>query len=106
MDRYQRSLLTNHQRLSLILPKLSFAGVNLKTLRKAKIHPVIGPIYAKDLPKYLSQAPFKDRVRDQILFDMQSRLYTWLPGLVQSLGYSFAIVLFFGVIEIVWGLPA
>lgn len=105
LDRYQRSLLTKGQQLSIILPKLSLSGVNLKTLRKAKIHPIIGPIYAKDLPKYLSQPPYKDRVRDQVMFDMQSRLYTWLPGLVQSLGYSFAIVLFFWLIEIVWGLP-
>jgi hypothetical protein len=105
LDRYPHSLLTKDQRLSLILPKLSLSGVNLKTLRKANIHPIIGPIYAKDLPKYLSQSPYKDRVRDQVIFDMQSRLYTWLPGLVQSLGYSFAIVFFFWVIEIVWGLP-
>jgi hypothetical protein len=30
-------------------------------------------------------------------------LYTWLPGLVQSLGYSFAIVLLFWGIEQIWG---
>jgi hypothetical protein len=103
LDRYQRSLLTGDRRLSLILPKLSLAGVNLKALRKANIQPVIGPIYAKDLPTYLSRSTFEDRDKDQVLFGMQSRLYTWLPGLVQSLGYSFAIVLLFWGIEQIWG---
>jgi hypothetical protein len=106
LDSYNRSLLTNEQRLPLILPKLGLAGVNLQSLRKAKIRPIIGPIYAKDLPTYLSQTPYKNRAEDQVLFGMQSRLYTWLPGLLQSLGYSFAIVLLFWVIETVWGLPA
>jgi hypothetical protein len=105
LDRYQRSLLTDERRLSLILPKLSLAGVNLKKLQKANIHPIIGPIYARDLPKYLSQPPFKDRERDQVQFNMQSRLYTWLPGLLQALGYSFVLVLFFWIIEIIWGPP-
>jgi acetyl-CoA decarbonylase/synthase complex subunit gamma len=105
LGRYQRSLLTNDRRLSLILPKLSLAGVNLKTLRKAKIQPIIGPIYAKDLPTFLSQPPLEDRTKDQVLFGMQSRLYTWLPGLWQSVGYSFAIVLLFWGIEQIWGFP-
>jgi hypothetical protein len=105
LDRYQRSLLTNDRRLELILPKLGLAGVNLKILRKANIHPIIGPIYAKDLPIYLSQSHFMDRAEDRVLFGMQSRLYTWLPGLFQSLGYSFAIVLLFWGIEQIWGFP-
>jgi hypothetical protein len=105
LDRYKRSLFTDDRRLVLILPKLGLAGVNLKTLRKANIQPIIGPIYAKDLPTYLSQSPVKNCAKDQVSFGMQSRLYTWLPGLLQSLGYSFAIVLLFWVIEIVWGLP-
>jgi acetyl-CoA decarbonylase/synthase complex subunit gamma len=104
LDRYDRNLLTSGQRLSMILPKLGLAGVNLRALRKAGIKPVIGPIYAKDLPAYLSQPPFKDRNEDRIKFGLQSRLFTWIPGLVQYLGYSFAAVIVLWGMEQIWGL--
>lgn len=105
LDRYDRNLYTNGQRLSLILPKLGLSGVNLRALRKAGIKPVIGPIYAKDLPAYLSQPPFKDRSEDRIKFGLQSRLFTWIPGLIQYLGYSFAAVVVLWGMEKIWGLP-
>ena len=105
LNRYEQKLLTNDHRLTLILPKLGFAGVNRRELRKAGVRPIIGPIYAKDLPAYLSQPPYKDCDVDRILFDFQSRLFTWLPGLVQVFTYSFAIVLAFWGIEQIWGLP-
>ncbi|MHC4105449.1 MAG: hypothetical protein ACYSR9_10945, partial [Planctomycetota bacterium] len=82
-----------------------FAGVKLGGLRKAGVRPIIGPIYAKDLPAYLSQPPYKDCDEDRVLFDLQSRLFTWLPGLVQVFAYSFSIVLAFWGIEQIWGLP-
>jgi acetyl-CoA decarbonylase/synthase complex subunit gamma len=96
LDRYDGKLLTDTRRLSLILPKLALSGVNLQTLRKANIRPVIGPVYAKDLPKFLSH---------RIIFGFQSRLFTWLPGLLQALVYSFAIVFVFWGIEQIWGFP-
>jgi len=105
LDRYDRSLLTDDKRVSLILPKLSLAGVRLRELRKAHIRPVIGPVYAKDLPKYLSLSPFKDCDEDRVVFGLQSRLFTWLPGLVQVLGYGFGIVFVFWVVEQIWKLP-
>jgi hypothetical protein len=105
LNRYDRKLLTDGHRLTLILPKLGFAGVNLGRLRKAGVRPIIGPIYAKDLPTYLSQPPYKNCDEDRVLFNLQSRLFTWLPGLVQVLTYSFAIVLAFWGIEQIWGLP-
>ncbi len=105
LDRYDRSLLTDDKRVSLILPKLSLAGVRLRELRKARIRPVIGPVYAKDLPQYLSQPPFKDCDEDRVVFGLQSRLFTWLPGLVQVLGYSFGIVFLFWIVEQIWKFP-
>ncbi len=103
VDRYERKLLTDARRLSLILPKLALAGVNLHALRKANIRPVIGPVYAKDLPEFLSHPPFKDRSEDRVIFGFQSRLFTWLPGLLQALVYSFAILLAFWGLEQIWG---
>jgi len=105
LDRYDRSLLTEDKRVSLILPKLSLAGVRLRELRQSRIHPVIGPVYARDLPEYLSQPPFKDCDGDRVVFGLQSRLFTWLPGLVQVLGYSFGIAFVFWIVEQIWKLP-
>jgi hypothetical protein len=105
LNRYDRKLLTDGHRLTLILPKLSFAGVNLGGLRKAGVRPIIGPIYAKDLPAYLAQPPYKDRDEDRVLFNLQSRLFTWLPGLVQVFTYSFAVVLAFWGLAQIWGFP-
>jgi acetyl-CoA decarbonylase/synthase complex subunit gamma len=105
LNRYDRKLLTDGHRLTLILPKLGFAGVKLGGLRKAGVRPIIGPIYAKDLPAYLSQPPYKDRDEDRVLFDLQSRLFTWLPGLVQVFTYSFAVVLVFWGLAQIWGFP-
>jgi hypothetical protein len=105
LDRYERNLLSDGQWLTLILPKLSFAGVNLRYLREANIRPIIGPIYAKDLPAYLSQPPFENRNEDRIMFGLQSRLFTWLPGLVQYLSYSFAAVIVLWGMEQIWNLP-
>ena len=105
VDRYKPSLVKAGQRLLIILPKLGLAGVNLRTLRKAGIKPVIGPIYAKDLPAYLMQPLFNDRVEDRVNFGLKSRLFTWMPGLMQYLGYHFAAVLALWGLELIWGLP-
>ena len=106
LDRYDRERLTDGKWLTLVLPKVGLAGIDLRALRKAGIRPVIGPLYARDLPAYLSKPPFKDRDEDRILFGLQSRVFTWLPGLVQFLGYSFALVAVLLVVEYVWGMPA
>ncbi len=104
LDRYDRELLTGDRKLRLILPKLSLAGVQLQALHKAKIHPVIGPIYAKDLPAYLSNPPLKDRDDDQVVFGLRMRLFSWLPGLVQYVGYSLAAALGLFGLEWLWGI--
>jgi len=103
LDRYDREILTADERVTMILPKLSFSGVDLTALRESGIRPVIGPVYAKDLPGYLSNAPLKDRDEDRIVFGLQSRLFTWLPGLLQTLGYSLALVLLLLIASLFFG---
>lgn len=93
LERYDRELLTGDRKLRLILPKLSLAGVRLQALHKAGIHPVIGPIYARDLPAYLSRPPLEDCDDDRVVFGLRMRLFSWLPGLVQYVGYSLAAAL-------------
>jgi hypothetical protein len=39
------------------------------------------------------------------MFGLQSRLFTWLPGLVQYLSYSFAAVIVLWGMEQIWNLP-
>ncbi len=104
LGRYDRELLTGDRKLRLILPKLSLAGVQLQALHKAKIHPVIGPIYAKDLPSYLARTPFEDCDDDQVVFGLRMRLFSWLPGLVQYVGYSLATALVLFALEWLWGI--
>ncbi len=106
LDRYDRELLTGDRKLRLILPKLSLAGVELRGLHKARLHPVIGPIYAKDLPAYLQSPPLEDCDDDQVVFGLKMRLFSWLPGLVQYLGYSLAAILAFFGLELLWGIEA
>ncbi len=106
VDRYDRELLTGDRKLRLILPKLSLAGVELRGLHQARIHPVIGPIYAQDLPAYLASPPLEDCDDDQVVFGLKMRLFSWLPGLVQYVGYSLAAVLVLFGLELLWGIEA
>ncbi len=104
LDRYDRELLTGARKLRLILPKLSLAGVRLQALHQARIHPVIGPIYARDLPAYLARAPLEDCDDDRVVFGLRMRLFSWLPGLVQYLGYSLGLALALFGVEWLWGI--
>ncbi len=106
LNRYDFSLLTDKEKISLILPKFSLAGVKLNDLRNHDIRPIIGPLYAKDLSGYLSKPPFKNRSKDKVIFGLQSRLFSWLPGLVQFLGYSTLLFGILLIIEQIWGLTA
>ncbi|NIQ37358.1 MAG: hypothetical protein GTN81_02035 [Proteobacteria bacterium] len=105
IDRYDKKLLADEPWVRLILPKVALSGVDLRDLRQHKIKPVIGPIYARDLPGYLSTPPYQDRGEDRILFNMQSRLFSWLPGLVQFLGYAFLLLLLLWSVGRIWNLP-
>jgi len=91
LGRYDEALLGERPRL--VLPKLSLAGVKLKTLRALGMNPVIGPVHARDLPAFLDGETLKHRRTDRVLFGWRARLFCWLPGLVQYLGYGLAALL-------------
>ena len=98
-------LLEENKKLKLILPKLSLSGVNLVELRRAGINPVIGPVYAKDVPEFLNSGKITDRSYDRIRFGIKHRTFTALPSAVQFLFYFLGIyVISFGWLEqsIVW----
>lgn len=99
---YERGLLTGEPWLTLVLPKLAFAGVDIRGLREEKIRPLIGPVYAKDLPAYLSQKKLTSQTDDHVVFGFLSRLFTWLPGFLQAMGYTLAPVLVLVVAQGGW----
>ncbi len=89
--RYQKILMSSEKRLTIILPKFSLSGIDLRMLRQAHVRPVIGPLYAKDLPAYLADPPYRDSA-DTVYFGFQSRLFTWLPGFLQFMGYCMGVL--------------
>lgn len=105
LARYDRDVLTKNDRLTLVLPKLCFAGVDIQALSKEKIRPVVGPVYAKHLPAYLSNSKLKNRSNDRVVFGMQSRLFTCLPGLLQAVRYSLVLALCLWALDLVFGIP-
>jgi len=105
VDRYDRAELTGARWLRLVFPKLAFAGIDLPALRHHKIRPIIGPVYAKDLPSYLATTPLEDRTHDAVAFALRPRLFAWLPGLIQSVTYVAAVVVGLAVIDTVRPVP-
>ncbi len=91
LRRYDRELLAapDSKWLPLVLPKLGLSGVDLRALQREKIRAVIGPVYARELPTFLSRAPLKDRVDDRVRYGLWSRLFSMLPGMLQHLRFSF-----------------
>ena len=102
LNRYGQHLPKDDGRLKLILPKLCLAGVDIGALREAGFDAIIGPVYGKDLPTYLSTAPCKDRDTDRVLFGLQSRLFTAPPGLLQTLKYSVTLLLALWLARQIW----
>jgi len=84
-------LLNSGNKLKIILPKFSLSGVNLKELRKNGIRPIIGPLYAKDVPGYLDEGSFSDQTDDIVNFGLKSRIFTALPTAVQFFYYFLTI---------------
>jgi len=105
LARYGREILTKSDRLTLVLPKLCFSGVDRKALHEEKIRPVVGPIYAKDLPAYLSKPKIENCNDDRVVFGIQSRLFTWLPGFLQALRYSLVLSLCLWTLDLLLGIP-
>lgn len=93
LERYDPALFGDSKKTTLILPKFGLAGVDLRALRQDGIRPVIGPLYAKDLPRYLDNPPYKDCDGDVVAFGLMSRVFTWLPGFVQYMYYSMILVI-------------
>jgi len=103
LARYERAALTDDKWLRLVLPKFGLAGIDLRALRGEQIRPIIGPLYAKDLPAYLAQQPLRDRDEDRVVFGLRMRAFSWLPGLKQMIGYSLLLVLAFMAAHWLWG---
>lgn len=91
IEKYDRKTLSVSETISLILPKLSLSGVSIAELKRNSIDPQIGPVYGKELPEYLDDIPFKDRVDDRFKFSMKDRLFTLIPSLVQFSKYAIYI---------------
>ncbi|MFQ5351885.1 MAG: hypothetical protein ACE5D3_02290 [Candidatus Binatia bacterium] len=103
LDRYDRALLTEEKWLTLLLPKFAMAGVDLRGLRRERVRPIIGPLYAKDLPAYLDNPPFRDRSDERVVFGLQMRGFSWLPGFKQMFGWSLLLVMVFMAAHWLWG---
>lgn len=88
LNLYDRDLFSDSDKIEVILPKLSLSGVRLSVLRKNKINPVIGPIYAKRLKQYLGNPPYQDCVDDVVHFGLKARAYTVVPTMVQLSWYA------------------
>jgi hypothetical protein len=88
LNKYDRNILTDSDELEIIIPKLSLSGVRLSELKKNKIKPIIGPIYAKRLRQYLDNPPYKDCIDDAMHFGIKARAYTVVPTVVQFSWYA------------------
>lgn len=93
LTRYKKETLTENNKITLVLPKLSLSGVSIAELKKRSIVPKIGPVYTKDLPDYLDDLPLRNRNKDKFQFSLKDRLFTLLPSLVQVLRYGIYITI-------------
>lgn len=99
------NLLTGKGKVRMILPKFSLAGVNLEELRKHGINPVIGPLYAKDVPSFLDHDKLENQIDDRVRFGLQSRAFTALPAAVQFFYYFLGVyVISLGYVspDVIW----
>jgi hypothetical protein len=88
INRYPHEILSKEKNIQLILPKLSLSGVKLADLRANNISPIIGPVYAGDLPLYLQNKPLADSKTELFTFDIADRLFTLPSSVVQITLYS------------------
>lgn len=100
LERYPRELLSAESDLQLILPKLSLSGVKLSDLKKHGIRPIIGPIYARDLPDFLQQETYQDCEAAYFRFDLNDRLFTLLSSWRQVVYYNLLGLIGLGVLNI------
>ena len=84
-------LFSSEKKEKLVLPKFSLSGVRLQTLKDRNISPIIGPLYAKDLPYYLDEKKYRNCTEDVVNFGIQARTFTALPTAIQFLYYVLAL---------------
>jgi len=84
---YDPESISASERVEVILPKLSLSGVSLARLKQNKIIPRIGPVYVADLPEYLDNKPYQDRIEDTFKFHMKDRIFSLVPSIVQFTKY-------------------
>lgn len=87
----QCGLLATEPRLRVVLPKLCLSGVNLTELRQNGIVPIIGPVYAKDVPAFLEEGRLRQRFDEIVDFGLRSRVFTALPTAVQFFFYFLGV---------------
>lgn len=98
LKRYDNKILYTNEKLEIVLPKLSLSGVSIPKLKSFSIKPIIGPVYARDLPEFLDNPPLRDRVADKFKFSFTDRLFTLVPSMIQFTKY---LILMFAVL-FVW----
>ena len=87
LNRYDNNIIYTNDKLEIVLPKLSLSGVSIPKLKSYSIKPIIGPVYARDLPEYLDNQPLRDRVNDKFKFSFTDRLFTLAPSVIQFTKY-------------------
>ncbi|RMF94464.1 MAG: hypothetical protein D6734_07745 [Candidatus Schekmanbacteria bacterium] len=94
--KYEKNILTDKEKIEMVLPKLSLSGVSIKKLKANNIIPLIGPIYASKIPSYLSKRPLEDCTEDKFEFSFKDRLFTMPASMIQFTKYMvFAAILLF-----------
>ena len=87
LKRYDDKIIYNNDKLEIVLPKLSLSGVSIPKLKSYSIKPIIGPVYARDLPEFLDNPPLRDRADDKFKFSFNDRLFTLVPSMIQFTKY-------------------
>ena len=98
LKRYDDKIIYHSNKLEIVLPKLSLSGVSIPKLQSYSIKPIIGPVYARDLPEFLNNLPLRDRVVDKFEFSFADRFFTLVPSVIQFTKY---LVLMFAAL-FVW----
>jgi acetyl-CoA decarbonylase/synthase complex subunit gamma len=96
---YERSIITDSNEIELIIPKLSLSGVKLSELKRNKLKPVIGPVYANKLKQYLEHPPYRDCASDIVDFGIKARAYTVVPTVVQFSKYVILMAAFLFIFD-------
>lgn len=77
------NLIEEESRLDVILPKFSLSGVKLAELKKAGINPIIGPLYAEDVTRFLAEDRMKHCRADTVKLGVKHRFFTAVPTSIQ-----------------------